>query len=345
MKYPFSIIPVFLAGLMMVLPPLHADLTQDLAFTAFPSANPDDLGDGKILQAKGGLIDFQRGLTAQSLFVVNAAPTAVAAKLVHWNQPSHPELKVWFHQTVTAQGNPADFTFLQTLPDNSSISSLLDATKNGDPSLQLNSNEATLLQSLRAQGGDSLFANFWSQVIAGRISRFFSGAGGADPYVVSGGNIDPLGDMKSLLRSDVKVYQVFHPLLAQTPLYKAKAAKPLQPPAALPLPPADVYCECFDVEGTAALGTGALYQVSNLDGSIESADLEFYVNSGIYVSIELEKLWPVTINGQPETLVWRDDLVSTASVAYLHGTERLASGMIMLQDVKAAIGAFRSELK
>ena len=46
-----------------------------------------------------------------------------------------------------------------------------------------------------------------------------------------------------------------------------------------------------------------------------------------------------------ETLVWRDDLVSTSNVAYLHGTERLASGMIMLQDVKEAIDAFRTEFK
>jgi len=53
----------------------------------------------------------------------------------------------------------------------------------------------------------------------------------------------------------------------------------------------------------------------------------------------------VTINGRTETLVWRDDMVSTANIAYLHGTERLASGMIMLQDVKQAIDAFRSEFK
>jgi len=36
-------------------------------------------------------------------------------------------------------------------------------------------------------------------------------------------------------------------------------------------------------------------------------------------------------------------MVSTVNVAYLHGTERLASGMLMLQDVKQAVDAFRSE--
>ncbi len=53
----------------------------------------------------------------------------------------------------------------------------------------------------------------------------------------------------------------------------------------------------------------------------------------------------MTVNGKSQTLVWREDMVSTSNVAYLHGTERLASGMIMLQDVKEAIDAFRSEFK
>jgi len=43
--------------------------------------------------------------------------------------------------------------------------------------------------------------------------------------------------------------------------------------------------------------------------------------------------------------VWREDLVSTSNVAYLHGMERLASTMLMLQDVKQGIDAFRAEFK
>jgi hypothetical protein len=56
-------------------------------------------------------------------------------------------------------------------------------------------------------------------------------------------------------------------------------------------------------------------------------------------------LWPMTIDGKSGTLIWRADMVSTANVAYLHGTERLASGMLMLQDVKQAVDAFRAEFR
>ena len=78
-------------------------------------------------------------------------------------------------------------------------------------------------------------------------------------------------------------------------------------------------------------------------GPVLVADIEYFLNGGIYVSLELEQLSSVQVEGRDETLVWRADLVSTANVAYLHGTERLASGMIMLQDVKQAVDAFRSE--
>ena len=98
----------------------------------------------------------------------------------------------------------------------------------------------------------------------------------------------------------------------------------------------------FDIEGSALpWATGAIYQGAT-GTSIQSVDIEFYVNSGIYAEIELEQLWPVTVNGRAETLVWRDDMVSTQNIAYLHGTERLASGMIMLQETKQGIEAFRS---
>jgi hypothetical protein len=56
-------------------------------------------------------------------------------------------------------------------------------------------------------------------------------------------------------------------------------------------------------------------------------------------------MWPVTVGGKNETLVWREDLVSAPNVAYLHGTERMASSMIMLQETKQGVDAFRNEFK
>lgn len=317
---------------------LRADFASDLAFTAFPNPDLNALAGGQVLQARGGLIDFMRGVTAQSLYVVDAPPADVQAKLLHWSPASHAELKVWLHQSIPPKPTAADYAILQNLPDNSSVAYLINQTSKLDPSepsLQLNPAEAQLIGSLKAQGGDkkALMVNAWSQILAGRADHFLSAKTTGDEYVVSGGNINPLSEITSLLKSDPKIYRQYQPLIKETPVEGSiKAA------------PADLYLEAFDVEGATALGTGAIYQAS-VGNSIQSADVEYFVNYGIYASIELEELWPVTINGKIETLVWRSDMISTSNVAYLRGTERLASGMIMLQDVKQAIDAFRSEFK
>jgi hypothetical protein len=327
----------------MAVPFAQASTASDLAFTDFANADVNSLANGQVLQARGGLLDFQRGISSQSLYLIDAPVDMVRQKLTSWNPATHSELKVWLHQALPARPNTADFD-LKSLPDNSSVNYLVNATAKLDPanpSLQVDKSEAQLIASMHGSDPRTQFNNAWSQILAGRASRFLSGNFTADHYAASDGDISPLSEIKSLLRSDAKIYQRFHQLLVNTPIYNSNRAVP-----------ANLYYESFDVEGGAVLGTGGIYEVQPNSGApvqagapVLAADIEYFVNSGIYVSLELHQFLPVVINGKPETLVWRDDLVSTANVAYLHGTERLASGMIMLQDVKQAIDAFRSEFK
>jgi hypothetical protein len=351
MKSPEPSLPPFLragapllAGLMLAAAPLRADLNSDLAFSAFSNVDVNAMASGAVLQARGGLLTFARGITSQSLYIIDASPADVQSKLVHWNPARHAELKVWLHHSaVPLAPTLADFADLGTLPDNSSVQYQIDATAKLDPenpALQVSKEEAQLIAATAAQEKNprALFVKAWSQILLGRMNSFMGGRGGADNDVVSGGDVRPLSDIKSLLHADIKVYGQYQRLLNQTP------AKALATSAAAKLLPSDVYYECFDVQGYAAVGTGAVYQgVSG--SSIQSADIEYYVNSGIFAELELEQLWPITVNGKTETLVWRDDLVSAPNIAYLHGTERLASGMIMLQETKEGIEAFRSEFK
>jgi hypothetical protein len=324
--------------------PLRADLNSDLAFTAFSNVDVNALAGGTVLQARGALLSFPRGITSQSLYIIDALPADVARKLVQWNPASHPELKVWLHkQALPVPPTAADFSELGSLPDNSSIQYQIDATAKLDPnnpSLQVSKEEAQLIAATAAQEKDpkALFVKAWGQILAGRINNFLSGRGASDVDVTSDGDLHPLSDVKNLLHSDIKIYGQYQRLLNQTPV------KALATTSAAKIAPADLYYELFDVQGYAAMGTGAVYQAPN-GASIQSADIEYFVNSGIYAEIELEQMWPITVNGKTETLVWRDDLVSAPTIAYLHGTERLASVMIMLQETKQALEAFRSEFK
>ena len=315
--------------------PVRGDV--NLAFTAFPNADLNSLANGQVLQARGGLIDFQRGVTAQSLYFIAAPPAVVSQKLTTWNPASHRELQVWLHQALPARPTVNDFAGLANLPDNKSVNNMVSATYNympGSDTLQLNKGEQQLVAALHGQPqSKAQIVSLWSQILDGRINAYLDGSLANVNYSSNSAYILPLAEARSLLRSDPKVYREFQPLLAGTPAFNQHRTAPSQ-----------LYYECFDIQDTACFGTGAVYQAAS-PATIEHADVEYYVSSGIYASVELEQLWPATIGGRAGTLVWRADMVSTANVAYLHGTERLASGMLMLQDVKQAVDAFRSEFR
>jgi hypothetical protein len=312
---------------------VHAD--PNLGFSAFAGQDLSPLADGKVLQARGGLIDFQRGVTAQSLYFVAATPQAVEDKLATWSPANHPELQVWLHKPLPAHPVLSDYAGLADLPDNSSVNNMMTATfsyKPGSDALQLTPAEAQTVVAAQSQGkSKAAIVDLWSHLLAGRAEGYLSGSLADMKYDSGTTQILPLAEARSLLRSDPKIYGEFHPLLAGTPVFNQHASTPFQ-----------LYYECFDIEGSACFGTGALYR-SVSPQTIVHADVEYFISSGIYTSVELEQLWPVTLGGKAGTLVWRADMVSTANVEYLHGTERLASGMLMLQDVKQAVDAFRSE--
>ena len=340
-----SILPILLVATLAVALPLRADLNSDLAFTAFAGQNIDlnALAGGQVMQMRGPIMTFARGITSQSLFLINAAPADVAKKLATWSPSSHSELKVWVHKSLPAKPTLADYAGLASLPDNSSVQFQYKSLEDFDPSkpsLQVSKEEAQLIASAKAQGGDgkAIFTKVWPQILLGRLNTFLSGAGGNSSDVGGDGEVHPLGDVKSLLHSDPKVYTQYQPLLKATP------ARGLANATAVSLAPTNLYYECFDVEGSAALGTGVMYQAAT-GASLQSVDIEYYTNSGVYCTVELEQMWPVTVGGKNETLVWREDLVSAPNVEYLHGTERMASSMIMLQDTKQGVDAFRNEFK
>jgi len=259
--------------------PARADLNSDLAFSAFPSPDLNALASGQVLQARGGLIDFQRGITTQSLYVIDALPVVVQDKLAHWNPANHPELKVWLHLPLPPNPTVNDFAGLNGLPDNSSINNMVNATyayTAGSGSLQLNQSEGQIVAAGSGQPQSKDFiVTTWSRILDGRMTDYLKRNVANDVYLADGGSIAPLSEIRSLLHSDPHVFRQYQGILGGTPVLGANRT-----------PPSDLYYECFDIEGTAAFGTGAIYQAAST-ATIQQADMEFYVNSGIYVSVEL----------------------------------------------------------
>jgi len=69
----------------------------------------------------------------------------------------------------------------------------------------------------------------------------------------------------------------------------------------------------------------------------------YYASGGYYVALTLYQMWSVNVEGKPSTLVWRGDMISAASLASLHGVERLASESAMMKDILKAVTLFRRD--
>ena len=296
---------VFLAAALVLGAPallIHAD--PNLGFTAFAGQDLSGLANGQVLQARGGLIEFERGVTAQSLYFMEAPPQTVLQKMQTWNPASHSDLDVWLHQPLPPHPTAADFSALNSLPDNKSVNNMVDATYKYTPGsdlLQLNQAEEQRLAAGHDQPHSKQFiVDTWSQILAGRIADFLSGNIANARYRMSAGEINPVNEVRTLLRSDPKIFAEFHPMLSGTPVYNAHRTTPAQ-----------LYYECFDIQSTACFGTGAVY-LAQSPATIQRADIEYFVSSGIYTSVEIEQLWPVTLGGKNGTLVW----------AHRHGLDR-----------------------
>ena len=185
-------------------------------------------------------------------------------------------MDVWLHKALPPHPTVNDFAGLADLPDNKSVNNMISATYNYSPggdSLQLNKGEQQLVAALHGQSpSKAQVVSLWSQILNGRVNEYLNGSLANVNYSSNSALILPLAEARSLLRSDPKVYREFQPMLAGTPAFNQHRTAPSQ-----------LYYECFDIEDTACFGTGAVYLASS-PATIQHADVEYFVSSGIYAS-------------------------------------------------------------
>ena len=75
------------------------------------------------------------------------------------------------------------------------------------------------------------------------------------------------------------------------------------------------------------------------------ADIGYYVSGNYYTSITLYEVWPIQSGDKTGSLVWRGDYFAAPTLAFTKGTERIAYGALMLQDIKKEIRFFQDDLK
>jgi hypothetical protein len=107
---------------------------------------------------------------------------------------------------------------------------------------------------------------------------------------------------------------------------------------------AKYYWEIGDVSDRGTMSEGVSWSDSS-GGATRVFDGEFFVTSEYTASFNVSTLWPVTIKGKTETLVWRIDSAFAPQFTDQSGAERIASTGMILSSTKKTIEALRKDGK
>jgi len=327
---------VFLLLWILTFTPAWADAVSDLAaFSIFDKVDLIQLAKSDVRTAHGPPMGNPRFLSVQSCYVSPGSPAQQIEALRRWDPTKHRELKVFLHSDLPGSPTGANFSKLQNAPDNSSVRSLVSATQKLSPELQISKDEAKKFSPAGGGGGamPAAVAKFWSDILAARTHSFSSGGTSAEPPYDHGSQTIRAGDeLNGLLKQQEKIRHQFSSLLGATGI--GRGAGSLNP---------ELYWELLDVDDQGVVTLGASYNRAGAGGTYQAADVLYYASGGYYVALTLYQLWSVNVEGRASTLVWRGDIISAASLASLHGVERLASESAMMKDILKAVTLFRRD--
>ena len=314
----------------------RADAVSELAaFSIFDKVDLAQLANSDVKTAHGPPMGNPRFLSVQSCYVALGSPAQQIEALRRWDPTRHRELKVFLHSDLLGNPSAANFSKLQNAPDNGPVRSFVSATQKLSPELQISKNEAKHFSSAGAGGGamPTAVAKFWSDVLAARTHSFSSGGTSAQPPYDHGGQAIRVSDeLNGLLRQQEKIRRQFSGFLGNTGI--GRGAGSLSP---------ELYWELLDVDDQGVVSLGASYNRGGSGGSYQAADVLYYASGGYYVALTLYQMWPVNVEGKASTLVWRGDMISAASLASLHGVERLGSESVMMKEISKAVTLFRRD--
>ena len=309
----------------------EADPPAELAaFSSFKNVNLEKMASGSVMATRGPAMSFPRGLAVESCYVVKKPLPRAVELHQQWSPLKHPELKVWLHGDLSAHPGVADFQKLRAAPSNGAVRAFVAATqKLGTGATDLQLSKAEIAVFAATPGADSgampaKVADFWSNVLAQRTQAYVSGGLGRQaPYENTSEVIRPADEVARLLKDAGKIRGQFSALM--------DGVKGGLTPT--------LYWEMVNVEDEAALNLGASYAKPGTN-TWQGVDVQYYATTGYCALLSFVQMWPITVGGQEATLVWRGDLISSTTLASLHGVERMGSSTAMMRETQKFIEHF-----
>lgn len=345
-KKRHNVFQVALAGLVggFLIPASVATASDPLddvkRFSDFPAADLRHVFDGDILGARGSLMNFPNGLSAQTCFVTPEAAAETARRLQVWDPLPHGTLKVFAYQAMRAPCEVADFQTLSLKSSQGAIRWLLDktlATTADRSDLNLTRTEAEQLAACVKDNPDPQDVSAcWVDLLRGRVAGFQrQGFDGLLPYEANGVTASPIIQLREMLREQPAVARQFATLLRQSGLLGGERAKSLTP---------TLYWTLFEANHHATLSLGAIYLLPQGD-HYQLLDVQYYVSGKYYAAATLSEIWPIHVGEKLGALVWRGDFVAAPTLAFTKGIDRIVYGAILLQEVKKVVRCFQDDLK
>ena len=309
-------------------------------FSDFQQIDVARLLTGDILSERGSLMDFPNGISAQTCFAISLSAEEAAKRLQVWDPSPHAELKVYAFHALHVPCELADFQPLDFNTGQKPVRWLVDKMVASTPEkseFNLTRDEARELAGCVQKRADPQKASgCWAGLLLSRAAAFQQrGLAGVLPYEVGGENVSPSEQVRTMLREQPAISHEFLPILRQIGLVGNAAAPSLAP---------SYYWSLFDADYHGTMSLGAVYLLAVGD-HFQLVDLEYYVSGNYYTSATLYEVWPVQIGGKSGALVWRGDFFAAPMLRFTKGTERIAYGVLMLQDIKKEIRCIEDEAK
>ncbi len=302
------------------------------SFSSFELTQIKAVKPGEILTAKGGLMDFERGISSETCFLVAHPLEKVLDRVTFWDQTPYSDLGIYIQGKIVAEGSP-DFSKLSFIPSLRPVSKFIDKTGDTRPQespLHLSIAEATQVAAKQGTLSVTTANQLWSSILNRRFLAYQTGGlKGLPAYNACKISVQVGAEVDAILAEQPGVSKQFQEL------FQKLKERPNE---------GEHYWQMQNVDGTAVLVLGTIYKNKLSNGGVQVVDLQWYVTSGYYVAFTCYELHPLEVGKTAATLVWRGDYTSISMKQLRKGVERMFSVNVMIQEVKKSIRFFLEDL-
>jgi hypothetical protein len=308
-------------------------------FSDVQKINIRHLLGGEILAERGATTNYSSGISAQFCFAVPASPEETARRLQGGDASGPEGPNVYAHCVLHTPSTPGDFSKLYLDPKQGPTKWLLDKTirlGNGSSELNLSRTDASELAACVKKSPDpKVVSACWAAILSERAAAFqLKGFNGVLPYdSAESVQYNQIDQLRIMLREHPKVIDELSPVLVGAGLIHGGSDVPRLTPSH--------YWSLFDANHRAVVNLGAIYR-SAVNDHYQVLDVEYYVSDSYYAAATLYEIWPIRDAGKTGSLVWRGDFYVAPMLKYMKGMERIAYGVIMIQEIKREINRFQS---